>query len=53
VYSLKARLEVAYTGLINATEARVAGAAAGDVVGGSRADVILGSPGTDRAYVLG
>ena len=53
VYSLTARLEVAYTGLINATEARVAGAAAGDVVGGSRADVILGSPGTDRAYVLG
>jgi hypothetical protein len=53
LYSLKPRREVTYTGLINATEARIAGAGAGDVVSGSRRDLILGSPGTDRAYILG
>jgi hypothetical protein len=53
LYSLRGRREVTYTGLFNATEARVSGAGAGDVVKGSRADVILGSPGTDRVYILG
>jgi hypothetical protein len=51
--SLNAHREVAYTGLFNATEARIAGAGAGDVIGGPRSDLILGSPGTDRAYILG
>jgi hypothetical protein len=53
LYSLTGRREVTYTGLFNATEARVSGAGAGDVIEGSRADLILGSPGTDRAYILG
>jgi len=53
LYSLKARLEVTYSGLRNATEARISGAAAGDVIGSARPDLILGSPGANRAYVLG
>jgi FG-GAP repeat len=53
LYSLKARREVVYKGLRNATEARIAGAAAGDVIGNARPDVILGSPGAGRAYILG
>jgi hypothetical protein len=53
LYSLKARREATYTGLINASEARIAGRGAGDVVGGPRRDLVLGSPGTDRAYILG
>jgi hypothetical protein len=52
LYSRSARRETTYTGLRNATEARISGAGAGDVIGGSRRDVILGSPGGGRAYVL-
>jgi hypothetical protein len=53
LYSLTARREVTYKGLRNATEARIAGSATGDVIGSARADLILGSPGANRAYVLG
>jgi hypothetical protein len=53
LYSPTGHREVVYAGLINATEARISGAGAGDVVSGSRSDLILGSPGTDRAYILG
>lgn len=52
LYSLKGRREATCTGLVNATDARIAGAGAGDVAGGSWRDLILGSPGTDRAYIL-
>jgi hypothetical protein len=52
LYSRAARREVTYVGLRNATEARISGAGAGDVIGTARRDLILGSPGTSRAYVL-
>jgi hypothetical protein len=52
LYSLRARLEITYKGLRNATEARISGAPAGDIVGSSRPDVIFGSPGANRAYVV-
>jgi hypothetical protein len=52
LYSRTARRERTYAGLRNATEARVTGAAAGDVAGSSRRDLIFGSPGASRAYVL-
>jgi len=52
LYSLAARREITYTGLRNATDARISGAGPGDVVGNTRPDVILGSPGAGRAYVL-
>jgi hypothetical protein len=53
LYSRSARREITYSGLRNATEARISGAGAGDVTGGSRRDLILGSPGAGRAYILG
>ncbi len=52
LYSRTARREIMYTGLRNATEARISGAGAGDVMGRPRRDLILGSPGAGRAYVL-
>ena len=45
-YSRKARREITYTGLRNAREARIAGAAAGG------AAFLLGSPGDSRAYLV-
>ena len=49
---MRARLEIRYQGLRNANEARISGAGAGNVIGSSRPDVILGSPGANRAYVI-
>jgi hypothetical protein len=52
LYSRRGERLAVYRGLRNAREARIAGAGAGDLTGDGRGDVILGSPGTARAYVL-
>jgi hypothetical protein len=52
LFSSKGGLEGVYTGLRNAVEARSAAAGAGDFAGSRRPDLIFGSPGAGRAYVV-
>jgi hypothetical protein len=52
LYSRRGALETTYRGLRNAAEARVAGAGAGTFTRDRRPDLVLGSPGASRAYVL-
>jgi hypothetical protein len=52
LFSSKGKVEGIYTGLRNGVEARSAAAGAGDVGGSRRPDLIFGSPGAGRAYVV-
>jgi FG-GAP repeat len=52
LFSARGRLLVKYLRLRNDREARVAAAGAGDVIGNRRNDLIFGSPGANRAFVL-
>ena len=52
LYSRRGKRLAVFRGLRNAREARIAGAGTGDLTGDGRDDLILGSPGTARAYVI-
>jgi FG-GAP repeat protein len=52
LFSARGQLLVTYTRLRNDREARIAAAGAGDVVGNRRNDLIFGSPGANKAFVL-
>jgi hypothetical protein len=51
-FSASGRRHARYAGLRNSLEARSAAAGAGDVGGSRRPDLIFGSPGAGKAYVL-
>jgi len=52
LFSARGRLLVTYRRLRNDREVRIAAAGAGNVIGNRRNDLIFGSPGSNRAFVL-
>ncbi len=52
LFSGRGRLLVKYLRLRNGREARISATGAGDVIGNRRTDLVFGSPGANRAFVL-